>query len=152
MYAPGHQMFAYAMNFQWASEGLWPWFNDGRITVTAQCVCMLKAVADNKIQIKHRIMCRTDRLKKFYRLAKNIAGKTEVVFTNIFSFPKQFPQGSSLSQRRSVRTWERRVTSSIPVSASLFVWGFTPYQQYFSYLTATVHKSMFSWTIFLTST
>ena len=25
----------------------------------------------------------------------------------------------------------------------LFVWGFTPYQQYFSYLTAKVHKSMF---------
>ena len=24
-----------------------------------------------------------------------------------------------------------------------FVWGFSPYQQYFSYLTATVHKSMF---------
>ena len=26
---------------------------------------------------------------------------------------------------------------------ALFVWGFTPYQQYFSYLTATVHQSMF---------
>ena len=26
---------------------------------------------------------------------------------------------------------------------SLFVWGFTLYQQYFSYLMATVHKSMF---------
>ena len=25
----------------------------------------------------------------------------------------------------------------------LFVWGVTPYQRYFSYLTATVHKSMF---------
>ena len=33
----------------------------------------------------------------------------------------------------------------------LFVWGFTPYQQYFSYLTATVHKSMFPG-LFLTST
>ena len=34
---------------------------------------------------------------------------------------------------------------------SKFVWGFTLYQQYFSYLAATVHKSMFpaiSWTIF----
>ena len=26
---------------------------------------------------------------------------------------------------------------------SLFVWGFKPYQQYFSHLMATVHKSMF---------
>ena len=37
----------------------------------------------------------------------------------------------------------------------LSVCGFTLYQQYFSYLTATVHKSMFPWTIFnqyLTST
>ena len=25
----------------------------------------------------------------------------------------------------------------------LFVWGFTPYQRYFIYLTATVHKAMF---------
>ena len=25
----------------------------------------------------------------------------------------------------------------------IFVWGFKPYQQYFIYLTATVHKSMF---------
>ena len=33
---------------------------------------------------------------------------------------------------------------SMKHSISLFVWGFTPYQQYFSYLTATVHKSMFA--------
>ena len=32
-----------------------------------------------------------------------------------------------------------------------FVWGFTPYEQYFSYLMATVHKSMFPG-LFLTST
>ena len=25
----------------------------------------------------------------------------------------------------------------------MFVWGFTPYQQYYIYLTATVHKSIF---------
>ena len=25
MYAPGHQMFAFAVKFQWASEGLWLW-------------------------------------------------------------------------------------------------------------------------------
>ena len=30
-----------------------------------------------------------------------------------------------------------------PLVACLFVWGFTQYQQYLSYLTATVHKSMF---------
>ena len=29
MYTSGHQMFAFAMKFQWASKGLWPWFNDG---------------------------------------------------------------------------------------------------------------------------
>ena len=33
----------------------------------------------------------------------------------------------------------------------LFVLDFTPYQQYFNYLTATVHRSMFSW-LFLNST
>ena len=33
----------------------------------------------------------------------------------------------------------------------MFVWGFMPSQQYFSYLTATVHKSMFP-EIFLAST
>ena len=33
----------------------------------------------------------------------------------------------------------------------LFVWDFMPYQQYFSYLTTTVHKSMFPG-LFLTST
>ena len=32
-----------------------------------------------------------------------------------------------------------------------FVWSLMPYQQYFSYLTATVHESMFSG-LFLTST
>ena len=32
----------------------------------------------------------------------------------------------------------------------LFVWGFMPYQQYFSYLTATIHKAMFPG-LFLTS-
>ena len=34
---------------------------------------------------------------------------------------------------------------------SLFVWGFMPYQQHFSYLAATVHKSMFPG-LFLTNT
>ena len=32
-----------------------------------------------------------------------------------------------------------------------FVWRFTPYQQYFSYLTGTIHKSMFPG-LFITST
>ena len=36
------------------------------------------------------------------------------------------------------------------LSNCLFVWGFTPYQRYFSYLTATVHESMFPG-LFLTS-
>ena len=31
MYAPGHQTFAFATKFQWTSEGMWPWFKDGRI-------------------------------------------------------------------------------------------------------------------------
>ena len=35
---------------------------------------------------------------------------------------------------------------------NLFVWGFTPYQHYFSYLTETFHKSMLPDFLFLTST
>ena len=33
MYAPSHQMFSLAMKLQWVSEGLWPWCNDGMITL-----------------------------------------------------------------------------------------------------------------------
>ena len=33
MNAPGHQTFAFSIKFQWASEGLWPWFNAGRISL-----------------------------------------------------------------------------------------------------------------------
>ena len=29
----------------------------------------------------------------------------------------------------------------------IYVWGFTPYQKYFSYITATVYKYMFPGTI-----
>ena len=35
------------------------------------------------------------------------------------------------------------VVGNASMVVCLFVRGFTPYQQYFSYLTATVHKSMF---------
>ena len=34
---------------------------------------------------------------------------------------------------------------NIAIWRFLFVWGFTLYHQYFGYLTATVHKSMFPW-------
>ena len=35
--------------------------------------------------------------------------------------------------------WDDKVSNT----CSLFVWGITPYQQYLSFLRATVHKSMF---------
>ena len=40
---------------------------------------------------------------------------------------------------------------SLSVQVYLFIWGFQLYQQYFSYLKGTVHKSMFPG-LFLTST
>ena len=33
MYAPGRQTIAFAMKFQWTAEGLWPWFDDRKVTL-----------------------------------------------------------------------------------------------------------------------
>ena len=33
MFSQGHQTFAFGIKFQWASKGLWPWFNDWWITL-----------------------------------------------------------------------------------------------------------------------
>ena len=51
----------------------------------------------------------------------------------------------------SVRKEVNKKTSSLKTHFSLFIWGFTSYQEYFRYLTATVRKSMFPG-LFFTST
>ena len=49
------------------------------------------------------------------------------------------------------QTFSFRLIKFCTILVYLFVWGFTSYQQYFSYLTATAHKLMFPG-LFLTST
>ena len=50
----------------------------------------------------------------------------------------------SLSLSLSVQLYKRIVVEYVPkYLIYLFIWGLTPYQWYFSYLKATIHKSMF---------
>ena len=80
--------------------------------------------------------------KKKSTMVRNIVGKAKSYGTK-FTKKSKFEQ--IIRNRIYIYNYVKTQTSS------LFGWGFTPYQRYFSYLTTTVHKSMFP-ALFLTGT
>ena len=70
---------------------------------------------------------------------ENTVGKGEIaLYEQFLFFPKCFQKTCTADKDLSGKGL------MCIVSRMSFAWGFMPYQRYFSYLTATVHKSMFS--------
>ena len=87
---------------------------------------------------------RLKNLKLVFESTGNIV-KSRKYATTIFSFPNVF---NSLPQGHLTLYQATKLKVFADDKIDLSVWGFTPYQQYFSYVMATDHKSTFSWTFF----
>ena len=120
----------------------------------------LKELAEHKINV-------TEKLKFVLGRIENV-GKEEIAGYQHFLFFLQCFQKAYFPESLKVRSvWQRvklfitekdfshwnQIIKLLRIQSFdvTFVSGFTPYQQYFSFLTATVHKSMFPG-LFLTST
>ena len=100
--------------------------------------------------------------RKFSKWVENTVGKGEIArYKQFLLFPQCFQKARFQGASKGVIVWQWVTLSyttlnffndfhpfpPAPIERTfeniVFVWVFMPYQQYFSYLTATVHKSMF---------